>query len=292
MSKPVIPFLEMQVNRACNLSCKGCTTFSDLKWSGYHTWAEGRSWLEPWLEHVELPAIGYMGGEPLLNPNIQEWIEGVSEMLPHSQQRFVTNGTLLQKNWNVFHALRKHGNSVFKITQHVSTPALQDAIDWIFDTFDWEQVTEFGITRWRERGTDFRFQITKPETFMIMFKGDYENMAPFNNNPAEAFKECCQQRCPLLYMGKIYKCGHLAHIEDLLERFDRPNYDDWLPALGHDHNPGDNMQAFADNFGKPHSICRICPSAKDKDNFIDHYKNVDIKTKLPYYIEENKGAIT
>ena len=28
------------------------------------TWAEGRSWLEPWLEHVELPAIGYMGGEP------------------------------------------------------------------------------------------------------------------------------------------------------------------------------------------------------------------------------------
>ena len=79
-----------------------------------------------------------------------------------SQQRFVTNGTLLQKNWNVFSHYASMAIS-FKITQHVSTPALQDAIDWIFHTFDWEQVTEFGITRWRERGTDFPSQITKPK---------------------------------------------------------------------------------------------------------------------------------
>ena len=91
------------------------------------------------------------------NPNIQEWIEGVSEMLPHSQQRLLQMVHYYKRTGMYFIALRKHGNSVFKITQHVSTPALQDAIDWIFDTFDWEQVTEFGITRWRERGTDFRF---------------------------------------------------------------------------------------------------------------------------------------
>ena len=69
-----IPFLEIQVNQACNLSCKGCSTFSDLKWNGYFTWEEGRSWLEPWIINIELPAIGYMGGEPLLNPQLPEII--------------------------------------------------------------------------------------------------------------------------------------------------------------------------------------------------------------------------
>ena len=112
---------------------------------------------------------------------------------------------------------------------------------------------------------------------------------PYSNNPQRHLRNVATALSLLLYMGKIYKCGHLAHIEDPLERFDRPNYDDWLPALGHDHNPGDNMQAFADNFGKPIVYALLVQSAKDKDNSSDH-KNVDIKTKLPHYIEENKGA--
>jgi len=281
---PTIPFLEIQVNQACNLSCKGCSTFSDLKWNGYYTWEEGRSWLEPWISKLDLPAIGYMGGEPLLNPTIKQWIQGVHELLPHAQQRFVTNGTLIQKHWDVFHLLRDIGNSVFKITYHVSTPALDEAIERIFAQYDWVEVEEFGIKRWRERGTEFRFQINKPDTFVQVFRNDYKNMAPFNSNPVEAFNACCQQRCPLLYKGKIYKCGHLAYLPELLDRFDRPNYDAWEHALGYGLSPEDDMQAFADNFGKPHSVCTICPTAKDTQQFVDHYKHIDIKSKLPYTI--------
>ena len=278
---PTIPFLELQVNQACNLSCKGCSTFSDLKWNGYFTWDEGRSWLEPWIKKVELPAIGYMGGEPLLNPTIKEWITGVHQMLPYAQQRFVTNGTLLQRHWDVFHLLRNIGNSVFKITYHLSTPALDEAIDRILNDYSWETVNEFGIDRYVERSTNFRLQINKPDTFVRVFKNNYNNMAPFDSNPVEAFNACCQQRCPLLYKGKIYKCGHLAYLPELLDRFNRPNYDLWEQALGYGHSPNDNMDAFAKNFGKPHKICKICPTLKDTKQFVDHKNNVKIKSKLP-----------
>jgi len=278
---PTIPFLELQVNQACNLSCKGCSTFSDLKWSGYFTWEEGRSWLVPWIGKVHLPAIGYMGGEPLLNPTIKEWIRGVKKLLPDAQQRFVTNGTLIQKHWDVFHLLRDIGNSVFKITYHLSTPALDEAIDRIFQKYEWKKVTEFGIDRWLEPSTNFRFQINKPNTFVQVFKNDYKNMAPFNSNPVEAFDACCQQRCPLLYKGKIYKCGHLAYLPELLDRFDRPNYDLWEKALGYGYSPEDDMKAFANNFGKPHKICSICPTNKDTKQFVAHKNHVEIKSKLP-----------
>ena len=189
---PTIPFLEIQVNQACNLSCKGCSTFSDLKWHGYYTWEEGKSWLKPWINKIELPAIGYMGGEPLLNPTIKDWIKGVHKMLPYSQQRFVTNGTLLQRHWDVFHLLRDIGNTVFKITYHISTLALDNAIDRIMNEYEWEPIHEYGIDRWIERKTNFRFQINKPDTFVQVFKNDYQDMAPFNNNPIEAFNACCQ----------------------------------------------------------------------------------------------------
>ena len=75
-----------------------------------------------------------------------------------------------------------------------------------------------------------------------MFKGDYENMA-LNNNPQRHLRNAVKQRVPGCIWVK-YKCGHPVHIEDF-ERFDLPNYDDWLPLDM--INPCDNMQAFADN---------------------------------------------
>ena len=274
---PTIPFLELQVNQACNLACKGCSTFSDLKWQGYFTWEEGRSWLLPWIDKVDLPAIGFMGGEPLMNPTIKQWIFGVRELLPHAQLRFVTNGTLLHKHWDVFELLRELGNSVFKITYHLSDPKLDACIDKIMNDYEWENVEEFGISRWLEKDKNFRFQLTKPESFVQVFKNDYNNMMPFDSDPGEAFSSCCQQRCPILYKGKIYKCGHLAYLPELLDRFNRPNFEMWQPALGHGHKPTDDMSAFANNFGKPHSVCKICPTNADTEQFIDHKMHVDRK---------------
>jgi len=41
------------------------------------------------------------------------------------------------------------------------------------------------------------------------------------------------------------------------------------------------MTAFANNFGKPHKICTICPTANDTEQFVEHKNNVEIKSKLP-----------
>jgi len=37
------------------------------------------------------------------------------------------------------------------------------------------------------------------------------------------------------------------------------------------------LEQFINNFGKPHSICRQCPSENDLESVIDHRKNVEYK---------------
>jgi len=274
-----LEFLEVMTIRACNLSCEGCTTFSDLKHNGYITWSQGRNWLEPWITRITLEGIGVMGGEPLINPEIREWLTGLRSLLPETQIRFVTNGTLLHRHWDVVELLHQLGNSVLKISQHTPTPELANVMQRVRNSYDWQPVHEFGIDRWATTN-QFRFQIAQPKTFLKTFRNDYANMAPHNNLPHEAFEVCIQQRCPLLYNGKLYKCGTLGLTPELLDQFRRPNWDQWQPYLvdGLDPDCDDrDLEKFVKNFGVPHAVCRQCPSAKDLDSFVDHTKTVVFK---------------
>jgi len=278
-TQPTLPFLEIMTIRTCNISCQGCTTFSDLKYKGYVSWDQGKSWILPWVSRFNIEAVGLMGGEPLINPDLVSWLTGIRALLPHAQIRFVTNGLLLDKNWHIVELLQELGNTVLKISQHVDDARINKVVDRIFSSWDWEPIEEFGIKRWA-RHNNLRFQIAQPLTFIRTFRGEYHSMQPHANNPSESFEICVQKKCPLLYNGRIYKCGTLGLTPELLERFNWPNADLWDsyidPGLSVDSTDSE-LIAFANNFGKPHSMCAQCPSSKDVDSLIDHKTTVTFK---------------
>jgi organic radical activating enzyme len=276
--KPVLPFVETMLTQACNLSCKGCTNFSDLTHKGYVSWSEGKEWLSEWKKCIEIPDFGIMGGEPLINPECKDWLVGVREILPDSQIRFTTNGLLLEKHWDVLDVIQDIGNTVFKITVHVDDKKLENTIQKVFDRYDWEPVYEFGIHRWVTEN-DIRFQINRPDKFVKTFKNDYPNMSPWHANPVEAFNNCIQQTCPLMYNGRIYKCSTSALIKDTLGRYDFPNWEEWEPYMSegiHWTSDINDIESFIDNFGKPNKICAQCPSASQTDSIVDHKIHVSV----------------
>lgn len=274
-----LPFLEVMVIRGCNLACEGCTTFSDLRHAGYQTWEQGLAELEPWTRRLEIEAIGFMGGEPLMNPTVRDWIRGIRELLPNAQIRFITNGLLLHKHMDIVDLLHEVGNSVLKISHHIDDDNLLASIESIHKKFDWEPVFEYGNHRWKTTN-EFRFQINQPDRFLKTFIGRYDTMQPHNSDPIKAFEVCVQQRCPLLYRGNIFKCGTLALTPELLSRFDYPNLDKWKPYLDHGLSPdcGElELAQFITNFGKPNKLCRQCPTDKDIASFVDHRSTVMLK---------------
>lgn len=271
-----LEFLEIMLINACNLSCQGCTTFSDVRHSGYVSWSQGRSWLEPWTKRMNILGVGVMGGEPLMNPDLRSWLVGIRKLLPAAQIRFVTNATLLERNWWVLDLLEDLGNAVFKISAHTTVDA---EIQRVFDSRAWSPVTEFGIERWASpRG--LRFQIARPTKFFKTFRGSYHDMMPHHSDAAAAFDLCVQKRCPLLVNGRIWKCGTLALTPGMLERHQWPNLDLWQPYIdpGLDSDCTDQeLMQFLQNFGKPHARCRQCPTRQDLDSILDHTKTVTFK---------------
>lgn len=278
-NKPILPFVETMITQVCNLSCTGCTNYSDLKHTGYVSWDQGKEWLQNWLTRVDIPDFGIMGGEPLINPECKDWLIGVRSLLPQSQIRFTTNGLLLDKHWDLLDLMSELGNVSFKITVHVADNRLQQSIDKIFERYNWKPITEYGIDRWiTENG--FRFHVKSPEHFIKTYRGNYSNMMPWRSDPVQAFENCCQQTCPLLYQGKIYKCSTAGLLKDVVNRTAPNLLDQWSPYI----DPGiswecdqSDLDRFIANFGKPHARCAQCPTSSDSEARLDHVRLVEFK---------------
>lgn len=262
LSKPILPFLETMITQACNISCAGCTNYSDLTHQGYVPWSAGRAQIQSWLSRVHIPDFGIMGGEPLINPEVRNWIQGCRDLMPDSQIRFTTNGLLLHKHLDILDLMSDIGNCVFKITVHVQNQELEQLIDHIQHKYDWQPVIEYGIKRFKTE-RNFRLQINRPTEFVKTYQNSYSDMMPWHSDPAQAFARCCQQTCPLLWQGNIYKCSTAGLLKDVLLRFDNPNHDQWVPylsqGLASDCSTVE-LDQFIGNFGKANIICGQCPS--------------------------------
>jgi len=244
---------------------------------GIVKWKQGKQWLENWLERINIPDFGIMGGEPTLNPECEQWIYGVRELLPNSQIRFTTNAVTFLDNPDVLDWCVDVGNAVFKFSIHQDLPYGQDSIDYVFKKYAWKPITEYGINRWAGPNGS-RFQINAPVNFYKTYRGTLGNIRPHCNNAKDAFSLCVQKTCPLLYEGKIYKCSSIALLNKVLLDWKQEKTKEWQPYTdyqGLEHTSShDEIKYFINNFGKPHKVCMMCPTEKDTASIIDHRNNV------------------
>ena len=267
------------VINSCQLSCKACATFSDLKHSGYVTWEQGKRQLSPWLERLDLECVGIMGGEPLMNPELKKWLTGLRELLPNTQIRLPTNGLLLHKHMDLVDLMNDIGNCTLKISYHVDNTTLRRIVKQIISSYDFRPVTEYGINRWSTT-KDFKFQINNPTNFLKSYKNDYHDMEPHDNDPKDAFEICVCQRCAFMHDDKLFKCSIAGLTPELHKRFNEPNKEAWAPYL----DTGLSVQCtdlelsrFVSNFGSPNAMCRQCPTMKDTPSLVDHKKSIEFK---------------
>lgn len=267
------------ITQTCNLSCLGCTNYSDLTHSGYVSWQQGKQWLESWLGRIDIPDFGIMGGEPLINPEFLDWIQGVRSLMPNAQIRFTTNGLLLYKYQDLVDQLIDIGNVILKITVHVKDQRLENFISNVMDQYPWQPVTEHGISRYITHNR-LRLHVKRPDHFLKTYQNSYEDMLPWDSDPMDAFANCVQQTCPLLSQGKIYKCSTSGLLASTLARFGNPNHDRWRRYLieGLEIDCSDqSLQEFIDNFGHVHAQCGQCPSTHHQLGKVLHFDHVKRK---------------
>ena len=132
-----IRYMEYHIAEHCNLNCKACghlsnitkPEFPDLK--GY---IRDINRLSDLLENID--KIRLMGGEPLLNPELGQFIIETKKAFPNTDLRIVSNGLLVPKISEELIQIIKDNDVTFDITQYPPTEKMINEIKSFFNKYN------------------------------------------------------------------------------------------------------------------------------------------------------------
>lgn len=232
----------------CNLNCKGCAHFSPLSPEEYPDFEEAERDFARLGElfHGKCRNISLMGGEPLLNPQIEDYCRMVRKHFPIGDIQVVTNGILLLKMPDSFYKTCKEA----KISIHVTPYPIKLDHKAIR-----KRCSRYGVAYhfyWDETSKNEFFRYVIDETG--------------SQDMVQNFIECGNANyCLYLYKGRMYPCGAGAHFRVYndyyqagLELTDRDSVDiykvrgDWELLM---------------ELAKPVPMCRYCVMSRRKETF-------------------------
>lgn len=224
----------------CNLNCWGCLNYSPLAHSEYLDIAiferDFRRLSE--LSGGNVIRIGLLGGEPLLHPNIIEFLPIARKYFPHSVIEIVTNGLLLTQQSSEFWQACKEYNIDIEITKYpINLDHNKIAV----------RAAEFGAN-WGFYG-DAGDQPKRLDHGPVDLNG--------SQNEGENFLNCFQaQSCCVLQHGKMYTCSTPASIRHFNNHFGLN-----IPVTAADSvdiHQANNIEEVLTFLAKPIPMCKFC----------------------------------
>jgi len=96
--KEFIDYVEFYITNSCNFNCTGCNRFNNYAFTGHQRWADYKDIYRQWAEKIEFNDYYILGGEPMSNPDLLEWITGIRSLWQNTNNAvLVTNGSYEKK---------------------------------------------------------------------------------------------------------------------------------------------------------------------------------------------------
>lgn len=253
MLKLKISHLEWHVTHACNLSCQGCLHFSDFDHKGIISYETLEEWYKDWSPRLSPRTIDILGGEPLLNKQIEKIIELTRKYWdsPYLEKlNLQSNGLLLCKYPNLPKVL-KENNCHITLSKHYDN----DTYNVIFEK------SAMLLDKWKSE-FDISYDIVDFYTYWTKFyKGYGSKMEPYEDGDYKKSWDNCLtgQDCFQIHEGKIYKCAPLAYLPMMKKKFNlSEKWDYYLTYAPLNANANDEEVLEFFNRGAE-SFCAMCP---------------------------------
>ena len=191
--KPLIHHLEVNIADGCNLNCKGCLHFSNLyNRNDFPDLDDLLKAIECVSQNCEIFQFRILGGEPLLNPEIENFLIKLRMILPNSDIAVISNGILIPRMNTSLFCKMKENYVGFNLTLYKPTLKMKDAI---YNTLKMNEVA-FGS---HEAQTD-KFEKFLMENPNAIDRRTYEKCVP---RGIFVIKDNCLYKCPMeAYIGK------------------------------------------------------------------------------------------
>lgn len=196
--KPFLNYLETNIMDNCNLNCRGCSHFSNLFESNtsvtFKTFCKD---LKKIADNMWVNVICLLGGEPLLNEKLTDYIEFTRKTLPLTEIEIVSNGLLIPKQSEKFFDSCRKNDIIISISGYRPTLLMKDRI----------------INTLEEKKVDYVF---RKDVTSFGKNIDLQGKA----EPERAFKRCREKDCHFFRNGKLYKCPFEALGNQLFSYYD------------------------------------------------------------------------
>lgn len=256
MSKIKIPRLEYHVTNSCNLSCEGCSHYTNIL-KGHTKDPEDLDVnLGAWSKILEIPEFNLLGGEPFINKKLLSFCEVARKHLEDCNIVIYTNGLLLEKIPDVdfYGSVLAKYNIQIQLTYHSLNSEYRQSIQKNIDILkSWTKNYKIkitykdGVTSWTKR-----------------YKNNEDGtISPFDHkDPDKSWEICTCKYCPMLIEDKIYKCAPIAYLPYMKSvNKTSPEFDQYLNYQPISHKDSiEKINAFFNKNFQPEDICNMCPS--------------------------------
>jgi hypothetical protein len=287
-----IPNIEFYITNVCNLACPQCNRFNDHDFSGHQIWDKYEEVYTAWSKKVRLQKVTILGGEPLLNPSITDWICGINRLWD-KRVNLLTNGTRLNQVPGLYDAMMNYryagGNWIGISVHNVNDLDLyfNEVKKFLPGKLDYWEGKDNSHT-W---GADYAFEdknrvrvnLYIQDSFYksAVYKNDSGRFILHQNNPVESHNHCgfVKGQCHHFIRGKLYKCGPVA----LFPEFDQQHHFDITDedrSLLNSYQPltVDEFdtcgQQFIDDIDEVIPQCKFCPSVRTGNQEIQSLNKV------------------
>ncbi len=236
VSKPRLDYFETEISETCILNCRGCCDFCNLlsgrRFYDFDVFRADLARLRSLFWGVE--RIRLMGGEPLLNPRLAEYVEESRAVFPDSDLRIVTNGLLIPTLSPETLARIKAAECSFDISNYPPTRAKKAEIEKTL------------------RAAGVRYNLGLPVHIFL------RNLRQTpSDDPAPAFRNCIFTHCHMLGSGRLAPCSYAYCAGRFNDRFGQTYPEtDYVDLSDPDLDGWDILRRFS----APHDFCRCCGS--------------------------------
>ena len=243
----------------CNLNCKGCDMYAPLskpefvRLEDYSKDIDKLKKLDPEREL----GIAFMGGEPLLNPEIIPIIKKTCEAYPNATHTILTNGILIEKMSDDFFKMLKDCKINFRVTKYpinINFKKIEDKlssidINWGYDLLNTKQLFDLKTHKPIE---DKNF---KPEKNGFEWSKNILDLEG-TQDPIEKKLMCPHKGIRAYARGNIYACYVHAGISAFIDYF-KVN----IPITEKDYIKIANVKDIKeidDFLSTPKPLCKYC----------------------------------
>jgi len=274
MSRITLDKIEFYITNVCNLACSHCNRFNDYHFTGWQRWSDYADDYALWSKYIDFKKITILGGEPLLNPTITEWIKGINQLWPDAIVQVLTNGTRLNNVDGLYELMPTGTRNWLGISLH--NEYNEEEIFTEVKSFLKGQVTVLEGKNSNSAGADWLYRdengvqigIWRQDTFAraaLTYTAD-NKLTLHNSDPYLAHRSCgfATWKNYHLIRGKLYKCGPVALFPEFdqqhpleLSPEDRQLINSYQPLSAQEFET--RGAEFLANIDNPLAQCKFCP---------------------------------